>query len=214
VFLVALLPHVVWLVREDFPPITWVATRRVSASFGETLTSIVETFAGTLGYATAALALVLLFVRPRPAALADGFFPRDERRTASILFWVPLLLPIVPALIKNINLLSLWNTPALNLLPVMLLGSPLVTLPRAAVLRIAGIVTALTLLIVAASPLVAFTLLKTGVENAKSRPVTPVYSQVSQAIYKNVNDALSGQTDPQSALKKAQSDMDKALSTF
>jgi multiple sugar transport system substrate-binding protein len=56
--------------------------------------------------------------------------------------------------------------------------------------------------------------LKTGVENAKSRPVSPVYSQVSQAIYKNVNDALSGQTDPKSALKKAQSDMDKALSTF
>jgi multiple sugar transport system substrate-binding protein len=56
--------------------------------------------------------------------------------------------------------------------------------------------------------------LKQGVENAKSRPVTPVYSQVSQAIYKNVNDALSGQTDPKSALKKAQSDMDKALSTF
>src|SRR3954471_5064231 len=56
--------------------------------------------------------------------------------------------------------------------------------------------------------------LKEGVENAKSRPVTPVYSQVSQAIYKNVNDALSGQTDPKSALKQAQSDMDKALSTF
>src|SRR4051794_18031038 len=56
--------------------------------------------------------------------------------------------------------------------------------------------------------------LKTGVENAKSRPVSPVYSQVSQAIYKNVNNALSGQTDPKSALKKAQSDMDKALSTF
>src|SRR3954468_16935686 len=56
--------------------------------------------------------------------------------------------------------------------------------------------------------------LKQAVEQAKSRPVTPVYSQVSQAIYKNVNDALSGQTDPKSALKKAQSDMDKALSTF
>src|SRR5215217_6539552 len=44
--------------------------------------------------------------------------------------------------------------------------------------------------------------LKQGVEQAKSRPVTPVYTQVSQAIYKNVNDALSGQTDPKSALKK------------
>jgi multiple sugar transport system substrate-binding protein len=58
------------------------------------------------------------------------------------------------------------------------------------------------------------TQLQQAVEQAKSRPVSPVYSQVSQAIYKNVNNALSGQTDPASALKQAQSDMDKALSTF
>src|SRR5215213_10659689 len=56
--------------------------------------------------------------------------------------------------------------------------------------------------------------LKAGVEQAKVRPVSPVYTQISQAIYKNVNNALSGQTDPKSALKQAQSDMDKALSTF
>src|SRR3954451_3664333 len=56
--------------------------------------------------------------------------------------------------------------------------------------------------------------LKAGVEQAKARPVSPVYTQISQAIYKNVNNALSGQTDPKSALKQAQSDMDKALSTF
>jgi multiple sugar transport system substrate-binding protein len=56
--------------------------------------------------------------------------------------------------------------------------------------------------------------LKQAVEQAKSRPVSPVYSQISQAIYKNVNNALSGSTDPKSALKKAQTDMDKALATF
>jgi multiple sugar transport system substrate-binding protein len=56
--------------------------------------------------------------------------------------------------------------------------------------------------------------LKEAVEQAKSRPVSPVYSQISQAIYKNVNNALSGSTDPKSALKKAQTDMDKALATF
>jgi multiple sugar transport system substrate-binding protein len=56
--------------------------------------------------------------------------------------------------------------------------------------------------------------LKQGVEQAKSRPVSPVYSQISQAIYKNVNNALSGQTAPADALKKAQSDIDNALATF
>jgi multiple sugar transport system substrate-binding protein len=56
--------------------------------------------------------------------------------------------------------------------------------------------------------------LKVQVEQSKARPVSPVYSQISQAIYKNVNEALSGATDPAAALKKAQSDMDKALATF
>ena len=91
--------------------------------------------------------------------------PQDERRIAANLFCVPILVPVVPALIKNISLLSLWNTPALNLLPVMMLGSPLVTVPRVAVLRVASVVTVMTVLIVVASPFVAFTLLKRGVEN-------------------------------------------------
>jgi multiple sugar transport system substrate-binding protein len=56
--------------------------------------------------------------------------------------------------------------------------------------------------------------LKAAVEQSKSRPVSPVYPQVSQAIYKNVNAALSGQMSPEEALKQAQSEMEKALQTF
>jgi multiple sugar transport system substrate-binding protein len=56
--------------------------------------------------------------------------------------------------------------------------------------------------------------LKQAVEQAKPRPVTPVYSQVSQAIYKNVNEALAGQTPPQQALENAQRDLEQALETF
>jgi multiple sugar transport system substrate-binding protein len=56
--------------------------------------------------------------------------------------------------------------------------------------------------------------LKSAVEQAKTRPVSPVYSQVSAAIYKNVSRALSGNVTPEAALKKAQTDMDKALKTF
>jgi len=56
--------------------------------------------------------------------------------------------------------------------------------------------------------------LKAAVEQAKSRPVSPVYTQISQAIYKNVNGALSGQMEPEAALKKASGDMEKALATF
>ena len=167
VFLVAVAPHVLWLIRENFPPITWVTTRRVAASFGDTARArAASALGGTVAYAArGACARARSSCGRRRAALADGLLPRDERRGAAILFWTPLLLPVVPALIKSINLLSLWNTPALNLLPVMLLGSPRRDVPRVAVLRIASVVTVLTLLIVAASPFVAFALLKSGVEN-------------------------------------------------
>jgi multiple sugar transport system substrate-binding protein len=56
--------------------------------------------------------------------------------------------------------------------------------------------------------------LKQAVAQAKARPVSPVYPQISQAIYKNVNAALSGQTSPQDALKKADDQINSALATF
>ena len=56
--------------------------------------------------------------------------------------------------------------------------------------------------------------LLTALEQAKPRPVSPVYPQISQAIYKNVNQALAGQMSPEDAMKQAQSDIEKALETF
>jgi len=165
VFLAAVAPHAWWLVVEDFPPIRWVATRRMAAAASEFLNSLGSYTFGTIAYAGAALLLVLIFVRPTRAAIADSWFPRDDRRSATILFWTPLLLPLVPAVAKGISLVSLWNTPALNLLPVLALASPLVVVSREAVLRIASVVTAATLLIVAISPIVAFVILRKGVEN-------------------------------------------------
>jgi multiple sugar transport system substrate-binding protein len=56
--------------------------------------------------------------------------------------------------------------------------------------------------------------LKQAVEQAKSRPVSPVYTQISQAIYENVNAALAGQMQPQEAIQKANGEIDQALATF
>jgi multiple sugar transport system substrate-binding protein len=58
------------------------------------------------------------------------------------------------------------------------------------------------------------TQLRVAVSQAKARPMSPVYPQISQAIYKNVNEALSGRTSPEDALKRAQSEMQAALETF
>ena len=56
--------------------------------------------------------------------------------------------------------------------------------------------------------------LKSAVEQSQARPVSPVYPQISQAIYENVNKALSGQSSPEDALKTAQDEIDRALNTF
>jgi multiple sugar transport system substrate-binding protein len=53
-----------------------------------------------------------------------------------------------------------------------------------------------------------------ALSQAKARPVSPVYPQISQAIYKNVNDALAGRVSPEDALAKADKQINSALSTF
>jgi multiple sugar transport system substrate-binding protein len=53
-----------------------------------------------------------------------------------------------------------------------------------------------------------------ALSQAKARPVSAVYPQISQAIYKNVNDALAGRVSPADALKKADSQINSALATF
>jgi multiple sugar transport system substrate-binding protein len=49
---------------------------------------------------------------------------------------------------------------------------------------------------------------------AKPRPVSPVYPQISQAIYKNVNQALAGRTSTDAAVKAMSSQIQEALKTF
>jgi multiple sugar transport system substrate-binding protein len=56
--------------------------------------------------------------------------------------------------------------------------------------------------------------LKAGVERGQSRPVSPVYQLIVEAIYDNVNAALSGSAAPKAALEKADADIKKALATF
>jgi trehalose/maltose transport system substrate-binding protein len=58
------------------------------------------------------------------------------------------------------------------------------------------------------------TQLKKSISQAQPRTVSPVYPQISQAIYENVNAALSGKSSPKAALEKAQQQIDEALETF
>jgi multiple sugar transport system substrate-binding protein len=56
--------------------------------------------------------------------------------------------------------------------------------------------------------------LKGAIEQARARPVSPVYNRISQAIYEHVNKALAGELSPEEALKQGNERIDEALATF
>ena len=56
--------------------------------------------------------------------------------------------------------------------------------------------------------------LRQSVEGAKPRPKSPVYPQISQAIYTNVYSVISGKTDSEAAVQKMVEEIEAAQETF
>jgi len=56
--------------------------------------------------------------------------------------------------------------------------------------------------------------LEQAVEQAQSRPSSPVYPEITQAIHDNVNAALAGRQTAKEALERAQAQIETALSRF
>lgn len=53
-----------------------------------------------------------------------------------------------------------------------------------------------------------------AIEQGRARPVSPVYPQISQAIYENVHSALTGQSSPDEAVSAMHEEITQALETF
>jgi multiple sugar transport system substrate-binding protein len=56
--------------------------------------------------------------------------------------------------------------------------------------------------------------LRDAIGQAQPRPVSPVYPQISEAIFNNVYDALQGKASPDEAASKMNEEIQKALETF
>jgi 4-amino-4-deoxy-L-arabinose transferase-like glycosyltransferase len=161
----AFAPHFLWLVQNDFESLRW-ANSRYTGALANWLNGLVEYSFGTIGYAGVALLLFWLAAWPSRAAWRDIAVPEPgPRRRAALMFWVPIVVPIMFAAVTRTKMLSLWNTPALTLLPVILLSSPLVNVTREAVARIAASAIAVSLAALLASPVAAYMILKAGVES-------------------------------------------------
>ena len=119
---------------NDFAPFTYAvaahqATLRKRDHVGGSDSSL-----GVAGYHGGAGRVSRCVTRGRACArVADTLWPRaPERRLVLIAFLAPLLLPALAAVLAKVEIVSLWPMGAMTLLPVVLLSSPLVTVPRAA----------------------------------------------------------------------------------
>jgi 4-amino-4-deoxy-L-arabinose transferase-like glycosyltransferase len=175
----ALAPHVVWLYAHDFVPFRY-ALETHPASLAEALLSGVGYVAGALGYVAAPVLLVGWAARPRVAAVAEALWPdTPQRRLVAIAFVLPLLLPALLAVVTAEKAVSLWSIASMTLLPVVLLSSPQVVIPRRAAIAILGIAVAAPVLAIAAAPVVAVATHLVGLPNYAAH-----YRLVAQAADK------------------------------
>jgi hypothetical protein len=118
--------------------------------------------------------------KPTPATVADMLRPGDpQRRLAAIVFILPLLLPALMAVATSEKVVSLWAIAGMTLLPVVLLSSPGIVIPRRAAIRILAIAVSFPVLAVLAAPVVAVVTHFAGVPNYGTQ-----YSLVAEAAGK------------------------------
>lgn len=159
----ALAPHAVWLVANDFAPFSYAITTHGAASLASTMGAVLGYLAGSIAYVAVPLVVVLLVAQPSRVALADMAWPAPpQRRLAALAFWGVLLAPVLVAPATGVRLASLWSMSAWTLLPVMLLASPLVSISRRDAVGIVALAAVFPFVMIALAPAVAFVLHRAG----------------------------------------------------
>jgi 4-amino-4-deoxy-L-arabinose transferase-like glycosyltransferase len=158
-----LAPHAAWVFAHDYEPFGY-ALKAHPATLAVSIGSVFTYLAGIPGYVAVPIIFVLLASRPDAAAIRDSLWPAEPgRRLIVVAFAAPLLLAAPVAVLLQVKIGALWTMPAMTLLPIVLLSSPLVTVSRQAAVRLLALAIAFPLLMVAVSPIVATVAHRTGV---------------------------------------------------
>ncbi len=161
----ALAPHLWWLYDHGFAAFGYALESHPATLF-EALRSGVVYVASAAAYIAIPVLMAFAVARPSRVAVADTLWPADpSRRTVVIAFALPVLLPMLAAVIAREDVIPIWTISTMTLLPVVLLSSPLVTLPRAGIIRILAIAIALPIVCLIAAPFAALAIHFRGVEN-------------------------------------------------
>src|SRR6266851_900626 len=172
----ALSPHLVWLYLHDFGTFGY-ALESHPGTVLEAFVSGVGYAAGALGYAVVPILLTGIAAKPAPADVADMLWPGDPRRRLPVIvFILPLVLPALMAVATAEKVVSLWAIGGMTLLPVVLLSSPRIVIPRVAAIRILAIAVFFPVLAVLVAPIVAVVTHFNGIPNYGTQ-----YSLVAEA---------------------------------
>jgi 4-amino-4-deoxy-L-arabinose transferase-like glycosyltransferase len=162
--LLVLGPHLMWLAMHDFTPLSYAVSMHGEKTLAESLHGAAAFIAGGVGYAAVPVLMVLALTRPSRAAVRDMLLPQaPERRFVAVTFWATLLLPVLFCVVSGFELSALWVMPALILMPVVLLSSPLLMVSRQAMIPIVAFAMALPPVMLAASPAIAVAIHFAGV---------------------------------------------------
>ena len=172
-----LAPHVIFIATHGFTTVGFAFTSHATTLANAAVGSLYF-IASVLGYIAAPIVLGALATAPNAAAIRDTLAPAaPERRMVLVAFAAPILLAALTAIAARAQLDPLWSMSAVTLLPVVLFSSPLVAVKRTAAVGVLTLAIVFPLLMVAASPVIAFVIHRQGVPNYASH-----YRLIAQAV--------------------------------
>jgi hypothetical protein len=183
---VLIAPHVYWVATHDFEPIRYAfgahpASRTMAAFY------TLYFFGGILAYIGGPMLLNLVAIRPSIVAIGDSIWPPPgKRRTIIIALAAPIFLAAIGSILLKIRIGALWTMSGMTLLPVAMLSSPLVTVPRQAATRVLALAILYPIVITAAAPGIALVTHRTGI---------PYYGGHYQLVARAVESAWNKRTD-------------------
>ncbi len=154
--LIVVAPHLVWLLTERGSDTdSFLMALKSTDPFSADLVRSLMFLFGSVADIAAPL-LIFAALRPSRTAMADSIMPPEEgRRLALVLLLVPLVLPALANLLFPHRLTPLWTFPNWALLPIVLYGSPLLSVPVLAAVRGILLAGALTAGALVASPFIS-----------------------------------------------------------
>jgi Dolichyl-phosphate-mannose-protein mannosyltransferase len=172
-----LAPHLFFVATHGFTTVGFAFTSHVTTLASAVVDSLYF-LASVVGYIAAPIVLGALATMPSTAAIKDTLAPATpERRMVLVAFAAPLLLAALAGVAARAQLDPLWSMSAMTLLPVVLFGSPLVAVKRAAAVGVLALAIVFPLVMVAASPVIALVIHRQGVPNYASH-----YRLIAQAV--------------------------------